>query len=207
MSYPAPVRELKRLLNTYLEPEQVAATLYAFEVGEQAHRGQTRKSGEDYIMHPVAVASILAGMRMDSPTITAAILHDTVEDTDITLDDLKREFGDQVAKLVDGVTKLDKMKFRTRQEADAESFRKLLLAMSRDLRVIFIKLADRLHNMRTIEAMSPPSRRRISSETLEIYVPIADRLGMHGLKSELEDLGFQNLYPNPTASSRAGCAR
>ena len=196
MTYPAPVRELKRLLNTYLEPEQVAATLYAFEVGEEAHRGQTRKSGEDYIMHPVAVASILAGMRMDSPTITAAILHDTVEDTDITLDDLTREFGDQVAKLVDGVTKLDKMKFRTRQEADAESFRKLLLAMSRDLRVIFIKLADRLHNMRTIEAMSPPSRRRISSETLEIYVPIADRLGMHGLKSELEDLGFQNLYPN-----------
>jgi len=133
---------------------------------------------------------------MDHQTITAAILHDTVEDTDISLDDLKREFGEQVSKLVDGVTKLDKMKFRTRQEADAESFRKLLLAMSRDLRVIFIKLADRLHNMRTIQAMSTESRRRISNETLQIYAPIADRLGMRTLRLELEELGFANLYPN-----------
>jgi len=196
MSYPAPVRELRRLLNTYLEPEQVAKVLRAFEVGEEAHRGQTRRSGEDYILHPIAVASILAGMRMDHQTITAAILHDTVEDTEISIDDLQREFGEQVARLVDGVTKIDKMKFRTRQEADAESFRKLLLAMSRDLRVIFIKLADRLHNMRTIEAMSADARRRISNETLEIYAPIADRLGMNALKLELEDLGFANLYPN-----------
>jgi len=196
MSYPGPVRELRRLLNTYLEPEQVATALHAFEVGEEAHRGQTRRSGEDYILHPVAVASILAGMRMDHQTITAAILHDTVEDTDVSVDDLKREFGDEVARLVDGVTKLDKMKFRTRQEADAESFRKLLLAMSRDLRVIFIKLADRLHNMRTIQAMSDEARRRISNETLEIYAPIADRLGMNTLKLELEELGFANLYPN-----------
>jgi len=196
MSYPGPVRELRRLLNTYLEPEQVAIALHAFEVGEEAHRGQTRRSGEDYILHPVAVASILAGMRMDHQTITAAILHDTVEDTDVSVDDLKREFGEQVARLVDGVTKLDKMKFRTRQEADAESFRKLLLAMSRDLRVIFIKLADRLHNMRTIQSMSGDSRRRISNETLAIYAPIADRLGMNTLKLELEELGFANLYPN-----------
>jgi len=196
MSYPATVRELRRLLNTYLEPEQVATALRAFEVGEQAHRGQTRRSGEDYILHPVAVASILAGMRMDHQTITAAILHDTVEDTEVSLADIEAEFGQQVAKLVDGVTKLDKMKFRTRQEADAESFRKLLLAMSRDLRVIFIKLADRLHNMRTIEVMSPEARRRISRETLAIYAPIADRLGMNTLKLELEELGFANLYPN-----------
>src|SRR6056297_273129 len=196
MSYPGPVRELRRLLNTYLEPAQVATALHAFEVGEEAHRGQTRRSGEDYILHPVAVASILAGMRMDHQTITAAILHDTVEDTGVSLDDLKREFGEQVARLVDGVTKLDKMKFRTRQEADAESFRKLLLAMSRDLRVIFIKLADRLHNMRTIQAMSNEARRRISNETLAIYAPIADRLGMNTLKLELEELGFANLYPN-----------
>jgi len=196
VSYPAPVRELKRLLNTYLEPEHVATALHGFEVGEAAHRGQTRRSGEDYILHPVAVASILAGMRMDHQTITAAILHDTVEDTDLSLDDLTREFGAQVAKLVDGVTKLDKMKFRTRQEADAESFRKLLLAMSRDLRVIFIKLADRLHNMRTIGAMSVEARRRISRETLAIYAPIADRLGMNTLRLELEELGFANLYPN-----------
>jgi len=196
MTYPAPVRELRRLLNTYLEPEQVALVLNAFEVGQEAHRGQTRRSGEDYILHPVAVATILAGMRMDHQTITAAILHDTVEDTELTIEDLQGEFGNEIAKLVDGVTKLDKMKFRTRQEADAESFRKLLLAMSRDLRVIFIKLADRLHNMRTIQAMSPAARRRISSETLEIYAPIADRLGMHVLKHELEELGFANLYPN-----------
>ncbi|MDT8408890.1 MAG: bifunctional (p)ppGpp synthetase/guanosine-3',5'-bis(diphosphate) 3'-pyrophosphohydrolase [Wenzhouxiangellaceae bacterium] len=196
MSYPGPVRDLRQLLNSYLEPEHVATALRAFEVGEQAHRGQTRRSGEDYILHPVAVATILAGMRMDHQTITAAILHDTVEDTQLSIEDLSAEFGEQVARLVDGVTKIDKMKYRTRQEADAESFRKLLLAMSRDLRVIFIKLADRLHNMRTIEAMSDAARRRISGETLEIYAPIADRLGMNALKLELEELGFANLYPN-----------
>ncbi len=192
---PGPVRQLRDLLNTYLEPGQVAQVLRAYEVGAEAHQGQKRRSGEDYILHPVAVAQILAGMRMDHLTITAAILHDTVEDTLLQQADIERDFGDDVAKLVDGVTKLDKMKFRTRKEADAESFRKLLLAMSRDLRVIFIKLADRLHNMRTIGAMSPDARRRISSETLEIYAPIAERLGMNALKEELEDLGFFNLYP------------
>ena len=193
---PGAVRQLRDLLNTYLEPEQVATVLRAYEVGAEAHQGQKRRSGEAYIMHPVAVARILAGMRMDQQTITAAILHDTVEDTALEHDDLEREFGTEVARLVDGVTKLDKMKFRTRREADAESFRKLLLAMSRDLRVIFIKLADRLHNMRTIDAMSTDARRRISSETLDIYAPIAERLGMNALKEELESLGFANLYPN-----------
>jgi len=207
---PSPVRQLRDLLNTYLEPEQVARILRAYEVGAEAHKGQTRRSGEDYIFHPVAVAQILASMRMDQQTITAAILHDTVEDTELEYDDLVREFDDEVARLVDGVTKLDKMKFRTRREADAESFRKLLLAMSRDLRVIFIKLADRLHNMRTIGAMSPDSRRRISSETLEVYAPIAERLGMNALKEELEEQGFKNLYPlryeviNQRVSSVAG---
>jgi len=193
---PGPVRQLRDLLNTYLEPEQVAQVLRAYTTGAEAHKGQKRHSGEDYIFHPVAVAQILAGMRMDHQTITAAILHDTVEDTELEHDDLARDFGEEVAKLVDGVTKLDKMKFRTRREADAESFRKLLLAMSRDLRVIFIKLADRLHNMRTIEAMSVDARRRISSETLDIYAPIAERLGMNALKEELEEQGFSNLYPN-----------
>lgn len=193
---PGPVRQLRDLLNTYLEPEQVATVLRAYETGSEAHRGQKRRSGEDYILHPVAVAQILAGMRMDHQTITAAILHDTVEDTVLEHDDLVRDFGEEVARLVDGVTKLDKMKFRTRQEADAESFRKLLLAMSRDLRVIFIKLADRLHNMRTIGHMSADARRRISSETLQIYAPIAERLGMNALKEELEELGFANLYAN-----------
>lgn len=193
---PAPVRDLRNLLNSYLEPEQVAVVLKAYEIGAQAHAGQKRQSGEDYIFHPIAVASILAGLRMDQQTIAAAILHDTIEDTPIERTDLVDQFGEDVAKLVDGVTKLDKMKYRTRLEADAESFRKLLLAMSRDLRVIFIKLADRLHNMRTIGAMSSDSRRRISSETLEIYAPIAGRLGMNQLKEELEALGFANRFPN-----------
>ncbi|WP_376695679.1 RelA/SpoT family protein [Wenzhouxiangella sp. EGI_FJ10305] len=193
---PAPVRQLRDLLNTYLEPEHVAVVLRAYEAGAQAHEGQKRKSGEDYIMHPVAVAHILAGMRMDHQTIAAAILHDTIEDTEVEHDDLAEQFDEQIAKLVDGVTKLDKMKFRTRQEADAESFRKLLLAMSRDLRVIFIKLADRLHNMRTIGHMTAPSQRRISAETLDIYAPIAARLGMNELREELEDLGFRHRHPN-----------
>ena len=193
---PGPVRDLRDLLNTYLEPEQVALVLRAYESGAQAHEGQTRHSGEPYILHPVAVARILAGMRMDHQTVAAAILHDTIEDTPVEYEDLARDFGSDVAKLVEGVTKLDKMKFRTRLEADAESFRKLLLAMSRDLRVIFIKLADRLHNMRTIGAMSADSRRRISRETLQIYSPIAERLGMNALKEDLEELGFANLYPN-----------
>ena len=196
---PGPVRQLRDLLNTYLEPEQVATVLRAYQAGAEAHEGQKRRSGEAYILHPVAVAQILAGMRMDQQTITAAILHDTVEDTVLEHDDIARDFGQDVARLVDGVTKLDKMKFRTRQEADAESFRKLLLAMSRDLRVIFIKLADRLHNMRTIDHMSADARRRISSETLQIYAPIAERLGMNALKEELEELGFANLYPNRQA--------
>jgi len=193
---PGPVRELRGLLNTYLEPEHVAIVLRAYEVGAEAHEGQKRRTGEAYIFHPVEVARILAGMRMDHQTIAAAILHDTIEDTALEHADLERDFDLQIAKLVDGVTKLDKMKFRTRREADAESFRKLLLAMSRDLRVIFIKLADRLHNMRTIEAMSVNARRRISAETLDIYAPIAARLGMNELREELEDLGFCHLYPN-----------
>jgi RelA/SpoT family (p)ppGpp synthetase len=141
------------------------------------------------------VAQILANMRMDHESIAAAILHDTLEDTHLSKADVEAEFGAEIANLVDGVTKLDKMKFRTRGEADAESFRKLMLAMSRDLRVIFIKLADRMHNMRTLDQMSDHSRMRIARETLEIYAPIADRLGMNSMKSELEDMGFANLYP------------
>ncbi len=186
---------MRDLLNTYLEPDKVDTILRAFELGAEAHQGQTRKTGEPYILHPVAVAGILANMRMDNQSVTAAILHDTLEDTPLTKEEITEQFGNEIADLVDGVTKLDKMKFRTRIEADAESFRKLMLAMSRDLRVIFIKLADRLHNMRTMGAMDPMSRRRIARETLDIYAPIADRLGMNAIKSELEDLGFENLYP------------
>ena len=194
-SFPEPVLELRDLLNTYLEPDKVAVILRAFEVGAVAHEGQTRKTGEPYILHPVAVAGILARLRMDFQSVAAAVLHDTIEDTPLTKDDIVDQFGEEIADLVDGVTKLDKMKFRTRLEADAESFRKMLLAMSRDLRVIFIKLADRLHNMRTLGHMAPDSRRRIARETLQVYAPIADRLGMNMLKSELEDLGFANLFP------------
>jgi guanosine-3',5'-bis(diphosphate) 3'-pyrophosphohydrolase len=195
MTLPEPVLDLRDLLNTYLEPEKVAIILRAFETGSRAHEGQTRKTGEPYILHPVAVASILAKMRMDYSSVAAAILHDTIEDTPLTKQEIQSRFSDEIAELVDGVTKLDKMKYRTRYEADAESFRKLMLAMSKDLRVIFIKLADRLHNMRTLGSMNPGSRRRIARETLDIYAPIADRLGMNSIKSELQDLGFANLYP------------
>ena len=193
--YPEPVLRLRDLLESYLEPDSVALVLKAYEIGETAHRGQQRKTGEPYILHPVAVAQILATMRMDHESIAAAILHDTIEDTALTWDDIREQFGVEIANLVEGVTKLDKMKFRTRMQADAESFRKLMLAMSRDLRVIFIKLADRLHNMRTLSSMSRDSRRRIARETLDIYAPIADRLGMNSMKHELEDMGFANLYP------------
>ncbi|MBS1214297.1 MAG: (p)ppGpp synthetase SpoT/RelA, partial [Proteobacteria bacterium] len=193
--YPQPVLKLRDLLNTYLDPEKVAVVLRAFDVSAPAHEGQTRITGEPYILHPVAVAQILANMRMDHESIAAAILHDTLEDTHLSKEDVQAQFGEEIANLVDGVTKLDKMKFRTRSEADAESFRKLMLAMSRDLRVIFIKLADRMHNMHTLDSMADSSRRRIARETLDIYAPIADRLGMNNMKTELEDMGFANLYP------------
>jgi guanosine-3',5'-bis(diphosphate) 3'-pyrophosphohydrolase len=180
----------------YLPEAQVERVLRAFQIGAQAHAGQERKSGEPYITHPVAVAGILAELGLDAETIIAAILHDTLEDTALSREVLAAEFGEVVAELVDGVTKLDKMRFGSRQEADAESFRKMLLAMARDIRVILIKLADRLHNMRTLGAKDAPSRRRIARETLEIYAPIAQRLGMNKFKAELQDLGFRTLYPD-----------
>lgn len=180
----------------YLPPEQVTRIRGAYAVGEHAHDGQTRKSGEPYITHPLAVAGILAGLHLDAETIIAAILHDTLEDTRLTRVQLEAGFGGTVAELVDGVTKLDSVDFASRQEADAESFRKMLLAMARDLRVILIKLADRLHNMRTLGAMDPESRRRIARETLDIYAPIAARLGMNAFKGELLDLGFRTLHPD-----------
>jgi guanosine-3',5'-bis(diphosphate) 3'-pyrophosphohydrolase len=180
----------------YLPEAQVERVLRAYEVGAQAHEGQTRKSGEPYITHPIAVAGILAELGLDAETIIAAILHDTLEDTQLSRAELTGEFGETVAELVDGVTKLDKMRFSSRQEADAESFRKMLLAMARDIRVILIKLSDRLHNMRTLGAKDAASSRRIARETLEIYAPIAQRLGMNKFKAELQDLGFRGLYPD-----------
>jgi guanosine-3',5'-bis(diphosphate) 3'-pyrophosphohydrolase len=192
---PAYVRALEDKL-AYLQPQQVALVRRAYEVGAHAHDGQRRKSGEPYITHPVAVAGILAELRLDHETIIAAILHDTLEDTHLTRVELEAEFGEAVADLVDGVTKLDKLQFKSRQEAAAESFRKMLLAMARDLRVILIKLADRLHNMRTLGAMEHSARRRIARETLEIYAPIAQRLGMNRFKGELQELGFRAMYPD-----------
>jgi guanosine-3',5'-bis(diphosphate) 3'-pyrophosphohydrolase len=192
---PEEVRALEQRLADYLPEAQVLKVRRAYEIGAAAHAGQLRKSGEAYITHPVAVAGILADLRMDAETLCAAILHDALEDTPLPRSAIVDEFGEQVAELVDGVTKLDKIHFRDRQEADAESFRKMMLAMSRDLRVILIKLADRLHNMRTLDAMAPASRRRIARETLEIYAPIAHRLGMSKFKSELQDLGFRALHP------------
>ncbi|WP_295921803.1 bifunctional (p)ppGpp synthetase/guanosine-3',5'-bis(diphosphate) 3'-pyrophosphohydrolase [uncultured Xanthomonas sp.] len=180
---------------SYLPPEQIPLLRRAWEVGAAAHAGQTRKSGEPYITHPVAVAGVLAELGLDVEALIAAILHDTIEDTPLTRAELAAEFGEAVAELVDGVTKLDKLKFRDRQEAAAESFRKMLLAMSRDLRVIMIKLADHLHNMRTLGAQSAEARSRIARETLEIYAPIAQRLGMSLMKSELQNLGFRALHP------------
>lgn len=188
------VRELEQAAH-YLPEPQRAQVRRAWRIGAAAHAGQTRKSGEPYITHPVAVAKVLADQGLDVETLVAAILHDTLEDTPLTPDSITTEFGATVTELVDGVTKLDKLQFRDRQEANAESFRKMLLAMSRDLRVILIKLADRLHNMRTLGAQSVEARRRIAAETLEIYAPIAQRLGMNLIKAELQDLGFRALHP------------
>lgn len=188
------VQSLERAAN-YLPEAQRAQLRRAWAVGAEAHAGQTRKSGEPYITHPVAVAQVLAEQGLDVETLVAAILHDTIEDTPLSRQDLAAQFGETVAELVDGVTKLEKVRFADRQEAAAESFRKMLLAMSRDLRVILIKLADRLHNMRTLGAQSPEARRRIAIETLEIFAPIAQRLGMNLIKSELQDLGFRALHP------------
>src|SRR6185437_8982495 len=183
-------------LATYLPPEQIERVRGAYAVGARAHASQRRKSGEPYITHPLAVATILAGLRLDAETIIAAILHDTLEDTGMTRVQLEASFGTTVTELVDGVTKLERVDFASRVEADAESFRKMLLAMARDLRVILIKLADRLHNMRTLSAMAPDARRRIARETLDVYAPIAARLGMNAIRAELQDLGFRSLYPD-----------
>ena len=189
------LKELLATVGSYLPPDQVARIREAAEFGASAHKGQKRLSGEPYIAHPVAAAAILADLHLDPDTIVAAILHDVIEDTPTPKNQLAERFGADVAELVDSVTKLDQIKFKSREEAQAESFRKMLLAMTRDLRVILVKLADRTHNMRTIEAMATPRRRAIARETLDIYAPIAERLGLYSLKLELEDLGFKALYP------------
>ncbi|MGF1699851.1 bifunctional GTP diphosphokinase/guanosine-3',5'-bis pyrophosphate 3'-pyrophosphohydrolase [Photobacterium makurazakiensis] len=187
---------LKEVATEYLPESQIEALRQAYLVARDAHEGQTRSSGEPYIIHPIAVARILAEMRLDYETLMAALLHDVIEDTEVTKDDLDSRFGSTVAELVDGVSKLDKLKFRDRKEAQAENFRKMIMAMAHDIRVILIKLADRTHNMRTLGALRPDKRRRIARETLEIFSPLAHRLGIHNIKTELEELGFEALYPN-----------
>lgn len=179
----------------YLRPEDVAQLKAAYSFGQGAHLGQFRKSGEPYISHPLAVARILSGLHLDAPTLTAALLHDVVEDTHISKEEISERFGGPVAELVDGVSKLEKIQFQTQEDAQAENFRKMLLAMARDVRVILIKLADRLHNMQTLEAMPAEKQRRISRETLEIYAPIALRLGLNNIYQELQELGFRYSYP------------
>ncbi|TMX34623.1 bifunctional GTP diphosphokinase/guanosine-3',5'-bis pyrophosphate 3'-pyrophosphohydrolase [Vibrio sp. Hep-1b-8] len=187
---------LKDVAQEYLTEPQIEALRQSYVVAKDAHEGQTRSSGEPYIIHPVAVARILAEMRLDIETLQAALLHDVIEDTEVSKEELESQFGTTVAELVDGVSKLDKLKFRDRKEAQAENFRKMVLAMVQDIRVILIKLADRTHNMRTLGALRPDKKRRIARETLEIYSPLAHRLGIHNIKTELEELGFEALYPN-----------
>ena len=189
------IDNLAERLSTYLSSDQVNLVRRAYFYAEQAHDGQRRRSGEAYVTHPLAVASILADMHMDHQSLMAAMLHDVIEDTGIAKEALSAQFGETVAELVDGVSKLTQMNFETKAEAQAENFQKMAMAMARDIRVILVKLADRLHNMRTLDSMPHEKSRRIAKETLEIYAPIANRLGMHSMRIEFEDLGFKAMYP------------
>src|SRR5437667_5371018 len=189
------IAEFTRHLGHYLPPPEVALVERAFAFSEEAHQGQFRKSGEPYITHPLAVASILSQWRLDAQSLAAARLHDVMEDTEFTKTEIESSFGKPVADMVDGVSKLDQIEFQSREDQQAESFRKMLLAMAQDVRVILIKLADRLHNMRTLDAMAPAHRERIARETLDIYGPIANRLGLNALYQELQELAFKHLHP------------
>ena len=194
-------------LSAYLGHDQVNLVRRAYFYAEQAHDGQRRRSGEAYVTHPLAVASILADMHMDHQSLMAAMLHDVIEDTGIAKEALNAQFGETVAELVDGVSKLTQMNFETKAEAQAENFQKMAMAMARDIRVILVKLADRLHNMRTLDAMPHEKSRRIAKETLEIYAPIANRLGMHNMRVEFEDLGFKAMHPMRSERIRAAVRR
>ena len=191
--------EFKHLIDTihsYLPKAKCDDVTKAYQLAEEAHKDQRRVSGEPYILHPLAVAQILADMKIDTTTITASLLHDVVEDTSYTLDDLKKMFGKEVAFLVDGVTKLSRLNYRTKEDQQLNSMRKMFLAMAKDVRVVVIKLADRLHNMRTLRYMRSDKQKRIAQETLEIFAPLAHRLGIFNIKWELEDLSFRYLEPD-----------
>ncbi len=189
------LEKLRELLGTYLKPEDIERVAAAFLFSAEAHQGQFRISGDPYFSHPLAVAGILTGWHLDAQALIAALLHDVTEDTEITIKEIGEKFGKITAELVDGVSKLDKIEFQSIEDAQAENFRKMLLAMARDVRVILIKLADRLHNMRTLDTLRPDKRRRIARETLEIYAPIANRLGLNNLYRELQELAFRHVYP------------
>jgi guanosine-3',5'-bis(diphosphate) 3'-pyrophosphohydrolase len=187
-------KKLRRKLN-YLNEEQLELIHQAYLVALEAHRGQKRRTGEPYITHPVAVACVLADMKMDHQSVMAALLHDVIEDTSVLKSEIEAKFGKEVADLVDGVSKLTQIEFVSKEHAQAENFRKMVLAMGRDIRVILVKLADRLHNMRTLGSLHSQKRHRIARETLEIYAPVSKRLGMRNISVELEELGFEALYP------------
>ncbi len=189
------IEQLIEQAGTYLKQEELDQIRKAYEFASQAHEGQVRRSGEPYILHPLAVASIIAGMQMDATSIMAALLHDVVEDTEVDLEDIRSAFGDTCAMLVDGLTKLEKIQYRSREEHQNENYRKMFVAMAQDIRVILIKLADRLHNMRTLKYQREESQRRIAQETLEIFCPIAHRLGMSAIKWEMEDIALRYLNP------------
>jgi len=192
---PLRIDDLCRRTRAYLSTDQIKDLRRAYRFGADAHEGQTRQSGEPYIQHPLAVAGILADMHMDHETLVAAMLHDVIEDSLVSKDTISSEFGAEVADIVDGLSKLTQIEFESHAEAQAQNFQKMLMAMADDIRVILVKLADRLHNMRTLDALRSDKRRRIARETLDIYAPIAQRLGMNAIRLELEELGFQALYP------------
>ncbi|MDP9331376.1 MAG: bifunctional (p)ppGpp synthetase/guanosine-3',5'-bis(diphosphate) 3'-pyrophosphohydrolase [Actinomycetota bacterium] len=196
-SSPARIEPVVRKIRLYNPKADLKEFQRAYEFAEAAHEGQKRKSGEDFIAHPVAVAEILTDLHLDTTTLVAALLHDTVEDTDVTIDEIREEFGDDVEHIVGGLTKLDRLEFKSREQEQAENVRKMIVAMAGDIRVLLIKLADRLHNMRTLSALAPDRQERIATETLEIYGPLANRLGVQEMKWELEDLSFKTLHPGP----------
>ncbi len=192
----ASLAPLTRIISQYLDPKEVERVKEAYRFSDQAHLGQFRASGEPYISHPIAVTEICAGWKLDTESLMAALLHDVMEDQDVAKQELAERFGADVAEIVDGLSKLDRLEFETKAEQQAESFRKMLLAMARDVRVILIKLADRLHNMRTLDAVNLEKRRRVARETLDIYTPIVHRLGLNALFREMQDLCFHAIYPN-----------
>ncbi|MBI4261744.1 MAG: bifunctional (p)ppGpp synthetase/guanosine-3',5'-bis(diphosphate) 3'-pyrophosphohydrolase [Actinobacteria bacterium] len=194
---PVGIDALLRAVKAYNPKADLRQIERAFRFAETSHAGQKRKSGEDFIEHPLGVAMVLADLRLDTTTLVAALLHDVVEDTDLSLEQIEREFGEEVGRIVDGLTKLDRIEFRTREHAQAENVRKMIVAMAKDIRVLLIKLADRLHNMRTLHVLSAAKQKEKAGETLEIYAPLADRLGVHRIKWELEDLAFAYLHPKP----------